>query len=90
MIDLKRLKEYVDIGFTREEALELVQKEAGEEDAKEKSDADSLKEEIKTLKEQLDNKEEKKEETKEVEVKKEAEKSMTIEEAFKNIFVWFP
>ena len=87
MIDLKRLKEYVDIGFTKEEALELVQKEAGEEDAKEKSDTDSLKEEIKTLKEQLEDKEKKKEERKDVEVKKEAEKSMTIEEAFKNIFV---
>ena len=86
MIDLKRLKEYVDIGFTKEEALELVQKEAGEEDEKEKTDADSLKEEIKNLKEQLNNKEENKEETKEVEVKKESENNMTIEEAFKNIF----
>ena len=86
MIDLKRLKEYVDIGFTKEEALELVQKEAGEEDEKEKTDADSLKEEIKNLKEQLNNKEENKEETKDVEVKKESENNMSIEEAFKNIF----
>ena len=53
MIDLKRLKEYVDIGFTKEEALELVQKEAGEEDEKEKTDADSLKEEIKNLKQKI-------------------------------------
>lgn len=85
MIDLKRLKEYVDIGFTKEEALELVQKEAGEEDEKEKTDAEELKEEVKSLKEQLSKKEEepKKEE---VEIKKEAEKTMSIEEAFKNIF----
>lgn len=88
MIDLKRLKEYVDIGFSKEEALELVQKEESEEGDKEKQDADSLKQEVESLKEQLSkkNEEDKEAEKKDVEVKKETEKSMSLEEAFKNIF----
>lgn len=87
VLDLKRVKEYIDLGFEKEEALEMVRKEA-EEDPSDPADTSS--EEIKKLQERITELEGKKEEEpkKEKDTFKEdpKEEPMDIKDAFKNLF----
>ena len=87
MLDLKRVKEYIELGFDKEQALEMVKQEA--EDAPEQP-ADKSSEEIKKLQEKIAALESKKEEEKEKEKdtfkEDEKEKPMDVKDAFKNLF----
>ena len=89
MIDLKRVQEYINLGWSKEEALEMVKNEDKEEVAKassESSEIEALKneiEELKKSKEETQKEESKKEEDSFIE---EEDKPIDIKEAFKNIF----
>ena len=88
MIDLKRVQEYINLGWSKEEALDMVKNEDKEEVAKassESSEIEALKNEIEELKKSKEEapKEDKKEEDSFIE---EEDKPIDIKEAFKNIF----
>lgn len=87
MLDLKRVKEYIDLGFEKEEALEMVKQEAEDAPAE---PADKNSEEIKKLQERIAELEGKKEEEKEKEKdtfkEDDKEDPMDVKDAFKNLF----
>lgn len=83
ILDLKRVKEYIELGFEKEEALEMVRKEA--EEAPEKP-ADTSSEEIKQLKDKVAELEAEKEKEKDTFKEDPKEDPMDIKDAFKNLF----
>lgn len=82
MIDLDRMKQYIELGFSKEEALDLVKDEEVKAEAKEK-EKDELLERIKKLEEKEPEPDTKSQEPIIIENK---DTTMTVEEAFKNIF----
>lgn len=82
MIDLDRMKQYIELGFSKEEALDLVKDEEVKAEAKEK-EKDELLERIKKLEEKEPEADAKSQEPIIIENK---DNTMTVEEAFKNIF----
>ena len=84
-VDLKRVGEYIELGFEKEEALKMVKEEEAEKPEEPEKDT-----EVEELKKQIEElKAEKKEEPekKKLEVDNKEVKKMTTEEAFKNIFL---
>ena len=89
MIDLKRVKEYIDIGFDKEEALKMVQEVSENESSKEKEVNNELEKKIEKLEAELKkDPEPEKEEPKKppIEIENHEEKPLTVNEAFKNLF----
>ena len=84
MINLDRMKQYIELGFTKEEALDLVKDEEAKEEAKSK-EHDELLDRIKKLEEKPEEKAEEKPE--DIKIPAEEDKTMTLEDAFTNIFV---
>lgn len=85
MIDLDRMKQYIDLGFSKEEALDLVKDEEVKAEAKEK-EKDELLDRIKKLEEKKEPDPETKAEKEEPIKIENKDNTMTVEEAFKNIF----
>lgn len=84
MIDLDRMKQYIELGFSKEEALDLVKDEEVKAEAKEK-EKDELLERIKKLEEKEPERETKDEKEEPIKIENK-DNTMTVEEAFKNIF----
>lgn len=93
MIDLKRVKEYIELGYDKEEALEIVKGEeaeakATEEEKKnfnEKHEKDVDFEEMQKKLDELTTKLEEKEKEK-LSFEATEDKKITVEDAFKNVF----
>lgn len=91
MIDLKRVQEYINLGWSKEEALEMVKAEEVEESTKAQNSSNNdneielLKKDIESLKKEKEALEEDKKKEEDSFIAEE-EKPITVEEAFKNFF----
>lgn len=83
-VDLKRVQEYINLGFEKEDALKMVK----EEEAEEPTEPEDNNTKIEDLKKEIEDLKAKKEEpAKKIEVDNKDVKKMTTDEAFKNIFL---